>query len=156
MILGHIVFDFSGTLAMQSSSGKTELYPDMLTLLEKLKSSGFEIYLWTALSRSSSIRYLEQLKISSFFSSISTASDGFPKPDPRGLDDLLHGVEKNKVVVIGDSPSDMIGAKSFGVYAIGALWNGYSYEEDLLEAGAKIVLKKPLDCFEKIYQVIGK
>lgn len=145
-----VVFDFSGTLAYESVDFTPVLFPGILSLLEKSKAAGLELYLWTALGRTSTQQALAKLGISHFFTDIRTPSDCRGKPHPEGLTQMLSDKDPLRVIVIGDSPGDMNGAKSFGAYAIGALWNDNRKEEILLSAGADVTTDKPEECFQLI------
>lgn len=145
-----VVFDFSGTLAFEGEDFSPILFPDILWLLEKLKKDGHELYLWTALGRTSATRALEQLGVSHFFSGMRTPSDCRGKPHPEGLQQLFPETEPKRVVIIGDSAGDMNGAKAFGGYGIGAIWNNSLRTELLKQAGAKIITEHPKECYDLI------
>lgn len=145
-----VVFDFSGTLAFESTDFSLMLFPDVLWLLEILKKQGHELYLWTALGRSATVIYLEKLGIAHFFSAIRTPSDCAGKPHPEGLFQMLSQVDKKYVVVIGDSPGDMSGAKAFGAHSIGVVWNNSRRSEQLKLAGANAIADSPKECYQLI------
>jgi phosphoglycolate phosphatase-like HAD superfamily hydrolase len=71
------------------------------------------------------------------FSSIRGADDvPRPKPHPDGLWVVcqdLGGIDPQKCVYVGDSPSDGLAAKNAGMLAIGVLWGSHS-EEKVREA----------------------
>jgi phosphoglycolate phosphatase len=56
------------------------------------------------------------------------------------------GVSKNSIFYIGDSDVDMATAISCGFQPIGVSW-GFRPVEELTRAGAKYILKDPLDFF---------
>lgn len=145
-----VVFDFSGTLAFESSDFSLMLFPDILWLLEELKKQGHDLYLWTALGRSATVSSLEKLGISHFFSAIRTPSDCLGKPHPEGLCQMFPDTDPKNVVVIGDSPGDMSGANSFGAYAIGAIWNNSRRADSLNFAGAKVITDSPRECYQLV------
>lgn len=76
------------------------------------------------------------------------------KPDPLGLIKILEifGVEKDKVVYLGDTKTDIITAKRGEVIPIGAEW-GFRGRDELFKAGAKFIAKTPKD-FIKIISLI--
>lgn len=145
-----VVFDFSGTLAFEGADFSLMLFPDVLWLLEKLKEEGHELYLWTALGRTSAIHALEKLGIGHFFNAIRTPSDCRGKPHPEGLHQLFPSRDPKEVVVIGDSPGDMSGAQAFGAYAIGVTWNNSRRTELLKQAGAQVITDDPKVCYQLI------
>ena len=66
------------------------------------------------------------------------------KPDPQGAYDIakaLH-VSPQECYYLGDTSIDMITANCAEMIAIGALW-GFRDEAELLEHGAKYIVKKP-------------
>lgn len=122
---GHIIFDHDGTLV------NTEIYPYILfggmrELLVELKSQGFELYIWTARPRRSVIKTTKNLNIGNFFKDIFCYDDGIPKPNPMGLSKLTEGISKNEILHIGDSMTDIEGAKAFGIEVVAACWNNPS------------------------------
>lgn len=119
---GHIVFDHDGTLV------KTEDIPYVLfdgirELLNDLKHEGFDLYVWTSRPRRSTQDYLKKFDIQTFFKHIYCYDDGLPKPNPMGLECLTHGIPKDKILHIGDSLTDLEGAKAYGIDVVLACWN---------------------------------
>ena len=147
-MLFHVVFDCDGTL-VDTSSTKYSLYPSIKTILTELSQVAV-LSVWTARDRVSTLRILSENQVSQFFEAIYSSDDAYPKPHVKGLQELTCGAEKSKVFVIGDSSVDMIGAKNFGAKAIGALWNGQSHPNLLLEAGADYLASTPQECFDWI------
>lgn len=145
-----VVFDFSGTLAFEGEDFSLMLFPDILWLLENLQETDHVLYVWTALGRTSTTNALEKLGISHFFAAIRTPSDCRGKPHPEGLMQLFPDADPKSVVIIGDSPGDMMGAGAFGAYSIGATWNNGKRAESLKQAGAKAITDSPKECFEII------
>jgi AHBA synthesis associated protein len=68
------------------------------------------------------------------------------KPDSApvlaALDAL--GIPARRALMVGDSPLDMQAAAAAGVLPVGALW-GYGADTDLIDAGARLLLKEPGD-----------
>jgi phosphoglycolate phosphatase-like HAD superfamily hydrolase len=147
-MLFHVVFDCDGTL-VDTSSTKYILYPSIKTILTDLSQRAV-LSVWTARDRISTIRILNENQISPIFEAIYSSDDAFPKPHVKGLEELTCGSDKSKVFVVGDSRMDMMGAKNFGAKAIGALWNGQSHPNLLLEAGADFLAFTPQECFDWI------
>ncbi len=78
------------------------------------------------------------------------------KPDPGGA--ILIAEELNispsDFMYLGDTPIDMKTAKGAGMFPIGVGW-GFRPAEELIEAGAKVVLKHPLELFELDFCGLG-
>ena len=68
------------------------------------------------------------------------------KPNPASALEIaaMLGVAPPRIVYLGDSGVDMATATNAGMYAAGVLW-GFRDREELLEAGAKVLLDKPED-----------
>ena len=68
------------------------------------------------------------------------------KPDPAGAlqiaDEL--GVAPERFIYLGDTNTDMQTANAAGMFAAGVLW-GFRPAEELAAAGAKVLLKTPLE-----------
>jgi phosphoglycolate phosphatase len=151
---GHVVFDWDGTLAEIQTDRRYHLYPGVLELLQKLSDLGCLIYLWTARDRSSMVRILDELSVKNFFSEMATPTDCAPKPSADGLIMMLDQIEKNKVIVIGDTHADMIGAKKFGAWAMGPGWNSHLNREVLNEFKADCIVETPEQCLLKIKELL--
>lgn len=120
-MISHVVFDHDGTLVNTSQYPKS-LFEGIKELLRHLKSQGIKLYVWTARDRRSTLEILKTLDILDQFEDISTASDGHPKPNPDGLEVMLFDIDPKSVVIVGDSYTDILGAKHFGCTSIGVIW----------------------------------
>lgn len=146
----HVIFDCDGTL-VDTSGPKYKLFPGIKELLlEHSKDCLF--YVWTARGRQSTLRILGELGIAAYFDSFSTPDDAIPKPHIAGLFNLVGNAPKHSVCVIGDSSNDILGAKNFGVLAIGASWNNEVKPEILTDVGADFIVSHPSEC-SKLFQL---
>ncbi len=118
---GLIIWDHDGTL-VNTDFREFQLFPGVRDLLFDLKNLGFELAIWTARPRASTINSIKKLEIAPLFGNIFCYDDGPSKPHPQGLIQVSAGYAKEKIIHIGDSPSDIEGATAFGVDVIGALW----------------------------------
>jgi phosphoglycolate phosphatase len=68
------------------------------------------------------------------------------KPDPTGANQiaLKVGVGNDEFLYVGDSNTDMRTASAAGMFAVGVLW-GFRSREELLSAGAKALIERPID-----------
>lgn len=144
----HVIFDCDGTL-VDTSLPRYRLFQGIKELLQK-HSSECLYYVWTARGRSSTLRILEELGIYSYFEAFATVDDPYPKPHVLGLKSLVPDISKNSICVIGDSTSDILGAKNFGVLAIGATWDKGVKGQFLKEVGADFLVNHPLECSKLI------
>ena len=122
LVKGHIIFDHDGTL-VNVGSGNYQLFPGILELLQELKAENFALYIWTARPRSSTQAIINQLNIAKYFLEISCVDDCLGKPHPQGLEQLTAGVDKKRILHIGDSTTDIEGATAYGIDVIAACWN---------------------------------
>lgn len=149
----HIVFDCDGTL-VDTSSYKYELYPGIKDLILAL-STNCTLYVWTARDRRSTLRILAELEVLLFFEGICTADDSIPKPHISGIQQLVQGVQKSQICVIGDTTNDIIGAKNFGAKSIGALWNTEVNGAILMDSGCDFLASAPSECLEWVNKNIS-
>ena len=119
---GHIVFDHDGTL-VNTDISPFILYEGIRELLDDLKSKGFILHIWTARPRRSVLKSTDDLGILIYFTDIFCSDDGPSKPNPFGLAKLTSGIGKNEILHIGDSLSDIEGAKAYGIEVVAACWN---------------------------------
>jgi phosphoglycolate phosphatase-like HAD superfamily hydrolase len=146
----HVIFDCDGTL-IDTNLPKYKLFPGIKELIQEL-SKDCLLYVWTARGRSSTLRILEELGVHQYFDSFSTIDDTIPKPHIAGLVDLVGRTPKEAICVIGDSSNDMIGAKNFGVLALGAIWNNGASSQVLKDAGADFIVNHPSECSKLILE----
>ncbi|MBR3942173.1 MAG: HAD family hydrolase [Clostridia bacterium] len=68
------------------------------------------------------------------------------KPDPATVNEVIRlcGVEKQDVVYVGDTGTDMQTGKNAGIFTVGVLW-GFRDEKELLENGADVLIAKAED-----------
>jgi len=130
------------------------LFDGIKELLVKLSAAGYRLYVWTARDRMSTLAILRSLDAAKYFYEFRCLDDTIPKPHPKGLEEMLSEYDKKKVFVIGDSLTDLQGAREYRVKSIAALWCGHVNEESLDEVGADFKAKKPADCFEIIEREI--
>lgn len=139
-----VVFDCDGTL-LNTNSSRPAFFPGIKELLLDL-AKDCQLFVWTARGRASTLRILEENGVRHLFQGISTPDDAPSKPHVQGLCDLAGTERKNSICVIGDSSMDMVGARNFGVLAIGAVWNTNANAAYLREAGADFIVSDPSEC----------
>lgn len=73
------------------------------------------------------------------------------KPAPDGVNYILEQLHLNKedVLYIGDTCTDMQTGKSAGVFTVGALW-GFRDRQELVENHADAIIEKPLELVQYI------
>lgn len=146
----HVVFDCDGTL-LDTSQPKYKLFPGIKELVVELSTS-CSLYVWTARDRRSTLRILGELDIAHYFLGFSTCDDHPPKPHISGLMDLVGEFPRTSTCVIGDSSGDMLGARAYGVLALGATWNAQVRPQALVDSGATFIVNHPSLCSNLIQQ----
>lgn len=122
-----------------------DLFDGVLEALDGLKNRGFRLHLWTARDEYSARKILKELGIEDYFLTLSFATAIDSKPHAHSLRFDWRRVDKNQVIVIGDSPSDIIGAKNIAAIAGAALWDTHSKKSSLIAAGAELFFYKVTD-----------
>jgi HAD superfamily hydrolase (TIGR01549 family) len=121
-----------------SSQFSYELFEGALEALSGLKSHGFRLHLWTARDQYSARKILKELGIETFFTTMSFATEADSKPNANSLRFSWREAEKNQVMVIGDSATDIIGARNIAAVGAAALWDPHSARSSLVAAGAEL------------------
>jgi len=109
-----------------------DIYPGLKEILVELKNSNYPIGIFTGKGRNSSMITLTKLGIDKYFDLIVTGDDvENSKPSPEGILKFVDkfNLEKQKVLMIGDSVSDVKAAREAGVKIASVLWDSYGEEE---------------------------
>ena len=136
-----------GTVASQFSY---ELFDGALEILNDLRAHGLTLHLWTARDEDSTRKILEAHKITDYFMTLSFATAVDSKPHANSLQFDWRGVPKDQVIVIGDSPTDILGARNISAIRGAALWDQYSKRSSLIETGAELFFYEMKDVKEFI------
>lgn len=111
-----------------------DLYPGILEILTFIKSQNIPISIFTGKGREAAAITLKKLRIYDFFELIITGDDvNEHKPSPEGILKFIEKYKLNheRVLMIGDSPSDIIASRAAGVKVASVLWDSYSKEKVL-------------------------
>lgn len=128
-----------------SESFSYELFEGARETLEALRNRGLRLHLWTARDEPSARRILKEHGIEDYFVTLSFADVVNSKPHPKSLQFDWQVAGRNQVLVIGDSPSDMIGAKNITAIRGAALWDPYAKRSALIETGAELFFHATAD-----------
>ncbi|WP_299798582.1 phosphoglycolate phosphatase [uncultured Shewanella sp.] len=111
----------------------SKLYPDVLTVLEALNAAGYQLAIVTNKPHKFTMPLLEAFKVEHLFSEV-LGGDSLQrmKPDPLPLTHLLNHwqLERDELLMVGDSKNDILAAKAAGISSIGLTY-GYNYGEDI-------------------------
>jgi len=116
----------------RSNHNIARLYPGMKDLLDYLKSKSLLLSIFTGKGRQASLITLEELGIKEYFDMIVTGDDvNNHKPSSEGILKFInnYNLNKDEVLMIGDSPGDVQASKEGGVKIASALWDSYAAEK---------------------------
>lgn len=103
-----------------------DIYPGMKEILDELKSKGVLLSIFTGKGKEAATITLKKLNIYKYFDLIITGDEVKEhKPSPEGIEIFLKKFNLNKddVIMIGDSPSDVKAAHSAGIKVASVLWD---------------------------------
>jgi len=103
-----------------------DIYPGMREILNELKSRGVLLSIFTGKGREATTITLKKLRIYDYFDLIITGDEVKEhKPSPEGIQIFLkkYNLNKNDVIMIGDSPSDIKAAHAAGIKVASVLWD---------------------------------
>ncbi|MBN1639088.1 MAG: HAD family hydrolase, partial [Ignavibacteriales bacterium] len=93
-------------------------YPDLLEIIKKIKLEKIPIGIFTGKGKESTTITLKKINALKYFDMIITGDDvSNHKPHPEGINKFIgkFGIENERVLMIGDAPSDITAAKSANV-----------------------------------------
>jgi HAD superfamily hydrolase (TIGR01549 family) len=108
------------------------LYPGMKEILNYLKSKNYPLGIFTGKGRDASMITLKKLGVDHYFDLIVTGDDVVNhKPSAEGILKFVnyYGLKADKVLMIGDSASDVKASKEAGIKIASVLWDSYGSEK---------------------------
>jgi HAD superfamily hydrolase (TIGR01549 family) len=131
---------------------KIKPFPKVRDLFVKLKEEGVKIVLASSATEEEVGKYEEIADIKDLVekkTSSDDAEDSKPEPDIfLAAYNKLGNIDKQNVVVIGDTPYDAVAAKKAGLKSIGVLTGGWTREK-LIESGCSQVFDNITVIYEK-------
>lgn len=112
--------------------GIAGLYEGIKEILEHLKSKNYPIGIFTGKGRDASLITLKKLEVDHYFDLIVTGDDvKNHKPSPEGIQKFVNHfkLKPEKVLMIGDSVSDVKASREAGIKIASVLWDSYGSEE---------------------------
>jgi pyrophosphatase PpaX len=109
-----------------------DIYPGLKEILFELKNNNYPVGIFTGKGRASSMITLTKLGVDKYFDLIVTGDDvENQKPSPEGILKFVNKfkLDPKKVLMIGDSVSDVKAARDAGVKIASVLWDSYGIEE---------------------------
>ena len=111
---------------------KAEIYPGIIEILDYLKSKNFPLGIFTGKGKEASMITLKKLGVDQYFDLIVTGDDvANHKPSAEGILKFVNqfGLKKERVLMIGDSVSDVKASKEAKIKVASALWDSYAHEK---------------------------
>jgi len=120
-------FDF-----YESNHHLADIYPGMKEILEYIKSKDVPIGIFTGKGRRATEISLKKLGIFQFFDLIVSGDEvNNHKPSGEGVNLFIQhfNLDKDKVLLIGDAPVDILAAREAGVKIASVVWDCYAEEK---------------------------
>ena len=132
------------------------LYPGMEDLISNLDQNGYLLGVATGKSKAGLHDTLDLHGLRPRFMTMQTADINPGKPHPGMIESALRetGADIENTVMIGDTTFDMEMAVNAGALAIGVSW-GYHGVEELIEAGAQIVVDHSEELLQQVITLLG-
>jgi HAD superfamily hydrolase (TIGR01549 family) len=118
-----------------------DLYPGIKELLQLIKDGGIHLAIFTGKGRKAAVITLEKLKIINYFDSIITGDDVKKhKPSAEGIIKFINefNLDKEKVLMIGDSTGDIKASREAGIKVASVLWDSLT-KDKVLKLGSDFV-----------------
>jgi phosphoglycolate phosphatase len=140
------IFDLAEKYELEAAAS-TSLFPGVLGTLNTLKQDKIKIGLCTLNGEKATNFILNRFKIRDYFDAVVAREKASSlKPHPGHFEAVLKALNAETLgtVIVGDSISDMQGAKELKVIAIG-LPTGVSTKENLVSHGANYIISKRIN-----------
>ncbi len=111
-----------------------DVYPGIKEALLYIKSKNIPLSIYTGKGRGSTDITLKKIGVYDIFDLIVTGDDiEDHKPSPEGIDLFVQkfNLNRDKVLMIGDAPADVIAARNAGVKIASVVWDSYAKEKIL-------------------------
>lgn len=128
-------------------------YPGIRELLERLHQEGHKLYVATSKPENTSIEICDHFDLSKYFVKICGASSDNDRSRNTKQAVIAYLLEEcgrdEKIVMVGDTAYDVLGAKVHNIPTITVSW-GYGLVEDMKAAGAVAVA----DTMDELYKLL--
>ena len=131
---------------------KTAPYPGIPDLLRRLGQFGLKLGILSNKPHAATLQVAAYFFPEQPFDTVLGQEDHRPpKPDPAGALEMSRGlgIPLPTILYCGDSGVDMQTGSRSGMYPVGVLW-GYRTAEELLDSGAKTLIRQPLELMDLI------
>ena len=112
-------------------------YPGVRELLERLKEAGYTLYVASSKPEWMCVEILKHFDLAKYFDQICGATMDTSRTNKEAVIAYLLGISgtSEKMIMVGDTKFDVLGAKFHGIPCIGVSW-GYGKVSEMQEAGA--------------------
>ena len=127
-------------------------YDGIVELLQALKEKGMKLTVLSNKPHRQAVHVVEEVFGKELFDWVQGQQEGIPrKPDPYAAIQIAEkfGVKPEECVYIGDSEVDVATGTAARMKTLGVTW-GFRSVEQLKEAGATILLDRPVQILEEI------
>lgn len=127
-------------------------YDGIVELLQALKEKGMKLTVLSNKPHRQAVHVVEEVFGKEMFDWVQGQQEGIPrKPDPYAAIQIAEkfGVKPEECVYIGDSEVDVATGTAARMKTLGVTW-GFRSVEQLKEAGASILLDRPVQILEEI------
>ena len=138
------VFQAFQTHYTEHCNDKTQLYPGIDLLLQRLKARGVKMAI-VSNKYHEAVQELKEMYFKEYLSVAIGEKEGVrKKPAPDTVIEALRELEitKEQAVYVGDSDVDLKTAANSGMDCLSVTW-GFRTKEELLEAGATVMINDP-------------
>ena len=135
----------------EHSLDATKPYEGVVNVLKALKEKGYKMAIVSNKIENAVGELADKFFPGLIDVAIGETPDVPKKPAPDMIFKALNrlGVEKNEAIFIGDSDVDVATGINSGLDMLTVLW-GFRDEDELVEAGAKVFVRKPDEILEKL------
>ena len=138
------VFQAFQTRYPKPCNEKTQIYPGIALLLQRLKARGIKMAI-VSNKYHEAVQELKEMYFKEYLSVAIGEKEGIrKKPAPDTVIEALRELEitKEQAVYVGDSDVDLKTAANSGTDCLSVTW-GFRTKEELLEAGATVMINDP-------------
>ena len=130
-------------------------YPGIRELLEALKNRGWKLYVATSKPEVTAVEILEHFDLAKYFRLICGADMGHDREKKSDVIRYLlkQSPQNGKMLMVGDTKYDVLGAAELGIPAIGVSW-GYGDVQEMKDAGAMAIVNTPRELLD-LAETIG-
>ncbi len=111
-----------------------ETFPGIDEILKLIKKENIPTSIYTGKGKDSTRITLDKLGLTKYFDLIVTGDDILDhKPSPEGIEIFIKhfNLNRDKVLMIGDAPADIIAARNAKIKCASVLWDSYAREKVL-------------------------